>query len=157
MKTTLALSAVVAAIAVFSQGALAQSASSPTRAEVKAEAKAANKAPQGDAMTKEGGGQPSKTSDTTRDARKATTKAEAKSGKLDATGDAMTKEGKGAPPKTSDHDQGSAQGRHPCRYQVGQDGADGRRHDQGRRQAEAVIVFGPPTGGCDALLAAPTT
>ena len=58
MKTTLALSAVVAAIAVFSQGALAQSASSPTRAEVKAEAKAANKAAvPGDAMTKEGGKQ----------------------------------------------------------------------------------------------------
>src|SRR6478752_4208795 len=104
MKTTLALSAVVAAIAVFSQGALAQSASSPTRAEVKAEAKAANKAGgvPGDAMVKEGGGQPPKTSDTTRDARKATTKAEAKSGQLSATGDAMTKQGKSAPPKTSD-------------------------------------------------------
>jgi hypothetical protein len=98
MKTKLALTAFAAAIAVFSQGAFAQ-ASSPTRAEVKAEAKTANKAPAGDAMT---GGTPSKGSDTTRDARKATTKAEAKSGQLSPTGDAMTKEGKGAPPKTSD-------------------------------------------------------
>ena len=39
MKTKLALTAFAAAIAVFSQGAFAQ-ASSPTRAEVKADAKA---------------------------------------------------------------------------------------------------------------------
>ena len=42
MKTKLALSAIVAAVAVFSQSAFAQ-ASSPTRAEVKAETKAAEK------------------------------------------------------------------------------------------------------------------
>src|SRR6478672_1761073 len=97
MKTTLALSAVVAAIAVFSQGALAQSASSPTRAEVKAEAKAEAKSGQlsatGDAMTKQGKSAPPKTSDTTKEARKATTQADIKAGKMEPTGDAMTKEG----------------------------------------------------------------
>jgi Domain of unknown function (DUF4148) len=97
MKTKLALSAVVAAIAVFSQGAFAQ-ASSPTRAEVKAEAKGANKAPKGDAAT---GGTPSKGSNTTKEARKAETNAAAKSGNLNPSGDAMTKEGKGAPSTTS--------------------------------------------------------
>jgi hypothetical protein len=99
MKTKLALTAFAAAIAVFSQGAFAQSASSPTRAEVKAQAKEANKAPAGDASV---GGTPSKGSETTRAARKATTSAEAKSGQLSATGDAMTKEGKGAPSTKSD-------------------------------------------------------
>ena len=100
MKTKLALTAFAAAIAVFSQGAFAQ-ASSPTRAEVKAEAKAANKASR--ASHGQGRRRPApKASDTTRAARKATTQAEAKSGQLSATGDAMTKEGKGAPPKTSD-------------------------------------------------------
>jgi hypothetical protein len=97
MKTKLALSAVAAAVAVFSQGAFAQ-ASSPTRAEVKAEAKTANKAPKGDAAT---GGTPTKGSTTTKDARKAETQAAAKSGNLSPGGDAMTKEGAGAPPKTS--------------------------------------------------------
>src|SRR5947208_13470044 len=46
MKTKLVLGAVAAAVAVFSQGAFAQSASSPTRADVKAETKAANKSGQ---------------------------------------------------------------------------------------------------------------
>jgi hypothetical protein len=50
MKTKLALSAIVAAVAVFSQGAFAQ-ASAPTRAEVKAEATAAAKAPAGQEST----------------------------------------------------------------------------------------------------------
>jgi len=97
MKTKLALTAFAAAIAVFSQGAFAQ-ASSPTRAEVKAEAKTANKAPKGDAAT---GGTPSKGSNTTREARKAETNAAIKSGQTSPGGDAMTKEGAGAPPKTS--------------------------------------------------------
>ena len=48
MKTKLVLGAVAAAIAVFSQGAFAQSASSPSRADVKAEAKK-NKTPAGEA------------------------------------------------------------------------------------------------------------
>ena len=96
MKTKLALTAFAAAIAVFSQGAFAQ-ASSPTRAEVKAEAKTANKAPKGDAAT---GGTPAKGSNTTKEARKAETQAAAKSGNLQPGGDAMTKEGAG-PSKTS--------------------------------------------------------
>ena len=51
MKTNFVLGAVAAAaVAVFSQGAFAQ-ASSPTRAEVKAEAKGATKAPTGEAQT----------------------------------------------------------------------------------------------------------
>ena len=69
MKTKLALSAIVTAVAVFSQGAFAQ-ASSPTRAEVKAQAKTGSLAPAGEgpgAMSSA----PAKTSDTTRAARKA--------------------------------------------------------------------------------------
>src|ERR1700738_1083597 len=100
MKTKLALTAFAAAIAVFSQGAFAQ-ASSPTRAEVKADAKTANKAPKGDASV---GGTPSKTSETTRAERKATTRAAIKTGDSPVGGgDAMTKkEGSGAPSTASD-------------------------------------------------------
>lgn len=47
MKTKLALSAVAAAIAMISQGALAQSAAPVTRADVKAEAKSGALAPAG--------------------------------------------------------------------------------------------------------------
>ena len=71
MKTKLALSAVAAAVAVFSQGAFAQ-ASSPARADVKAEAKAAAKAPAGEAQTMSK--QPSTMSDKSRADRKETTK-----------------------------------------------------------------------------------
>ena len=88
MKTKLALSAIVAAVAVFSQGAFAQ-ASSPTRAEVKAETKAAEKS---GALTPAGEGpvvgQPGRSSETTRAARKAKTKAEAKAGQLTPAGQA---------------------------------------------------------------------
>ena len=84
MKTKLVLGAVAAAVAVFSQGAFAQAASSPTRADVKAEAKKGSLAPAGEGpVTK----QPSKTSDKTRDERKATTKADAKSGALKPAGE----------------------------------------------------------------------
>ena len=85
MKTKLALSAIVAAIAVFSQGAFAQ-ASSPTRAEVKAQAKTGSLAPAG-----EGPGAMAsapKGTDKTRMERKATTKADRASGSLKPAGDA---------------------------------------------------------------------
>jgi hypothetical protein len=87
MKTTFVLGAVAAAVAVFSQGAFAQ-ASSPTRAEVKAEAKSGPLAPAGEgpgAMGK----QPSTASDKTRADRKATTKAERSSGELKPAGEAV--------------------------------------------------------------------
>lgn len=84
MKTKLALSAIVAAIAVFSQGAFAQ-ASAPTRAEVKAEAKKGALAPAGEGPI---ASQPSKTSDKTRAERKATAKADAKAGALKPAGEA---------------------------------------------------------------------
>ncbi len=91
MKNQFALGAVVAAaVAVFSQGAFAQ-ASSPTRAEVKAETKAAEKSgalvPAGEgpgAMGK----QPSTMSDKTRADRKAMTKADIKSGATSPAGEA---------------------------------------------------------------------
>ena len=76
MKTKLVLGAVAAAVAVFSQGAFAQAASSPTRAEVKAEAKT-SKTPAGEAT---GSVTPSKGST----ADKAATKAEAKKSKTPA-------------------------------------------------------------------------
>jgi hypothetical protein len=76
MKTKLALSALAAAIAVFSQGAFAQ-ASAPAqapanRADVKAGAQAKSVAPAGEKPT----AAPSKTSDKTREERKETTKAD---------------------------------------------------------------------------------
>ena len=85
MKTKFALTAIVAALAVFSQGAFAQ-ASSPTRAEVKAEAKKGSLAPAGEgpgAMASAPMG-----TDKTRAERKATTKTDAKSGGLKPAGDA---------------------------------------------------------------------
>ncbi len=87
MKNQFALGAIVAAVAVFSQGAFAQ-ASSPTRAEVKAEAKTGALAPAGEgpgAMGK----QPPTSSDKTRAERKAQTKADVKPGKTDPAGDAV--------------------------------------------------------------------
>jgi len=97
MKTKLVLGAVAAAVAVFSQGAFAQAASSPTRAEVKAEAKKGALAPAGEAT---GSVTPGKGSNTTREERKATTKADRASGNLKATGEAGdlkgTQPGKGS-------------------------------------------------------------
>ena len=84
MKTKLVLGAIAAAVAVLSQGAFAQ-ASSPTRAEVKAEAKTGALAPAGQGPI---ASQPPKTSNTTRADRKATTKAAAKSGGLKPAGEA---------------------------------------------------------------------
>ena len=80
MKTTLALSAVVAAIAVFSQGAFAQA----SRAEVKAGAQAKAVAPAGETPSVA----PSKTSDKTRAERKETTKADKASGNIKSAGEA---------------------------------------------------------------------
>ncbi len=84
MKTAFVLGAIAAA--VISQGAFAQ-ASSPTRAEVKAEAKTGALAPAGEgpgAMGK----QPSTMSDKTRAERKATTKADIKADKVPHAGEA---------------------------------------------------------------------
>jgi hypothetical protein len=86
MKTKLVLGAIAAAVAVFSQGAFAQAASSPTRAEVKAEAKSGAAAPVGEKPS----AQPSTMSDKSRADRKATTKADKASGNLKATGEAET-------------------------------------------------------------------
>ena len=83
MKTKLALTAIVAAVAVFSQGAFAQ-ASSPTRAEVKAEAKKGSLAPAGEGPI---AAVPTGT-DKTRAERKAKTKADAKAGALKPAGEA---------------------------------------------------------------------
>ena len=85
MKTKLALSAIAAAVAVFSQGAFAQ-ASSPSRADVKAEAKGAAKAPAGEAGSETP--RPSRMSDKTRAERKATTKMDKASGNLKSAGEA---------------------------------------------------------------------
>jgi len=85
MKTKLALSALAAAIAVFSQGAFAQASAPANRADVKAEAKTATKAPTGEAQTTTKA--PSTTSDKTRDERKTTTKADQKAGKIAPAGE----------------------------------------------------------------------
>ncbi len=85
MKTKLVLSAIAAAaVAVFSQGTFAQ-ASTPSRAEVKAEAKTSATAPTGEAQTMSK--QPSTMSDKTRAERKSTTKAAAKAGEIPDAGE----------------------------------------------------------------------
>jgi hypothetical protein len=101
MKTKLVLGAVAAAVAVFSQGAFAQ-ASSPTRAEVKSEAKSGGLAPAGQGPVV---AQPSKASDKTRDERKAQTKADKASGNLKPAGEAAgVKEAQPAKGSTVDRD-----------------------------------------------------
>ena len=84
MKTKLVLGAVAAAVAVFSQGAFAQAASSPTRAEVKAGAQAKGSTPAGEGPVVN---QPAKGSDKTRDERKAQTKSDKASGNLKPAGE----------------------------------------------------------------------
>ena len=84
MKSKLALSAIVAAVAVFSQGAFAQ-ASSPTRAEVKAEAKKGSLAPAGEGPQ----AVVPKTTDKTRAERKAQAKADEKSGAIKPAGEGV--------------------------------------------------------------------
>jgi len=92
MKSKLALGAVVAAIAVFSQTAFAQAAASApvTREQRKADTAAANKAgqlaPAGEG--KAGTTQPSTATDKTRTDRKAQTQSDIKSGKTAPAGDA---------------------------------------------------------------------
>ena len=102
MKTKLALSAVAAAIAVFSQGAFAQAASSPTRAEVKAGAKPHKAvAPAGEGSRRP---TPSKASDKTRDAAQGhRPRPTSKSGKLSAAGE-HGQQGKTQPSKSVGHD-----------------------------------------------------
>jgi hypothetical protein len=90
MKTKFALGAVVAAVAVFSQTAFAQTAASAPvdRQQRKAETAEANKSGK---LTPAGEGNispaPAKTSDKTRDQRKAQTQADAKSGALAPAGE----------------------------------------------------------------------
>jgi len=88
MKTQTVLTVVAsAAFAVFAQGAFAQASAPVSRADVKAETKAAPKTPAGQgpgAMTSGKAGP----SDLTRDERKTQTKADAKSGQLAPAGEA---------------------------------------------------------------------
>jgi len=90
MKTKLALGAVAAAVAMFSQGAFAQTATTTdtpkARADVKAEAKTGALAPAGQGPI---ASQPSKMSDKSRDERKATTKADRASGGLKPAGEGV--------------------------------------------------------------------
>ena len=105
MKTKLVLGAVAAAVAVFSQGAFAQ-ASSPTRAEVKADAKKGGLAPAGEGPATP---TPSKASDKTRDERKAQTQADKKSGDLAPAGDRPTAQPSKASDKTRDERKAQTQ------------------------------------------------
>ncbi|MEO8836925.1 MAG: hypothetical protein ABI364_09320 [Caldimonas sp.] len=72
---------------MFSQGAFAQ-ASSPSRADVKAEARGATKSPTGEAQTMSK--QPSTMSDKTRAERKSTTRAASKAHELKEAGEHPT-------------------------------------------------------------------
>jgi hypothetical protein len=83
MKTKLALSALAAAIAVFSQGAFAQASAPANRADVKAGAQAKSVAPAGEKPT----AAPSTASDKTRAQRKEQTKADEKAGNIKGAGE----------------------------------------------------------------------
>jgi len=85
MKSNLVISAIAAAVAVFSQGAFAQ-ASSPTRAEVKSDAKAGALAPPGQGPGERAGPTKNAPSTKTRMERKEATKAAAAAGELKKTG-----------------------------------------------------------------------
>jgi hypothetical protein len=98
MKTTLALNAIVAAIAVFSQTAFAQASAPMTREQRKAETAAANKAGQLPRGQGNVSSTPSKSSDKTRAERKAQTQADAKAGNLAPAGEAGTMKAKGPTP-----------------------------------------------------------
>lgn len=89
MKTQLALTAVAAAIAVFSQGAFAQ-ASSPTRAEVKAQARSGSLAPAGEGAAVNPSSPDAKNAKTTktRSERKSETKMARDAGSLKPAGEA---------------------------------------------------------------------
>ncbi len=131
MKTKFALGAVVAAIAVFSQTAFAQTAASAPvdRQQRKAETAEANKSGK---LTPAGEGNispaPAKTSDKTRDQRKAQTQADAKSGAARARRRRQVRH----------HAAVDHLGQDPCRAQ----GADGSRQE-GRQAAAGWRRRGP--------------
>ena len=88
MKTKFALSAVVAALAVLSQTAVAQTTAPASRADVKAETKSGSLARPGEALATQPGPQASGTMSTkTRADRKEDTKAAAQAGTLKPTGE----------------------------------------------------------------------
>ena len=104
MKSKLALGAVVAAVAVFSQTAFAQASAPVTREQRKADTAAANKA---GALAAPGQGagtasQPSTASDKTRTDRKAQTQADIKAGKTAPAGEGA---GTTAKPSTATSDK----------------------------------------------------
>lgn len=92
MKTKLALGAIAAAVAMFSQGAFAQASAPVTRAEVKAEAKAAPKIPAGEAPIVNPASPDAKNakSTKTRAERKSETKSDRSAGALKPAGEADT-------------------------------------------------------------------
>ena len=89
MKTKLALSAVVAAVAMLSQAAVAQTTAPASRADVKAEAKSGSLAKPGEATPAPTASAPMSTK--TRAERKTETKAAADAGTLKPAGEASHK------------------------------------------------------------------
>ena len=134
MKTKLALSAVAAAIAVFSQGAFAQASAprQPRRRQGRAPRPRPASAPAGEAPTSR---RRRPTSDKTRDERKATTKADQGHGNLKAAGEASRHEGR------QGHEE-HRHGNHPCRAQGQDQGRQQGRQDPGgwrSRQPEGEV------------------
>jgi len=91
MKTKLAISAVAAAVALFSQATLAQTTMPASRAEVKADTKAAKSVPAGEIVAPAGSSPAGQMSTRSRDERKMTTKTEAKAGDLKPAGEAANR------------------------------------------------------------------
>ena len=90
MKTQFALSAIVTALAVMSQAAIAQTTAPASRADVKADAKTGAPRP-GEALGTQPGPQASGPSSKTRAERKTETKAAADAGTLKPAGEASHK------------------------------------------------------------------
>jgi hypothetical protein len=92
MKTKLAMSAVVAAVAMLSQAAVAQTTAPASRADVKSEAKSGSLARPGEALATQPGPQASGAMSTkSRAERKGETKAAADAGALKPAGEASHK------------------------------------------------------------------
>lgn len=91
MKTKLALSAVAAAVALFSQAALAQTTAPASRAEVKADTKSAKSVPAGEAVGPVASTPAGMATTRSREERKSTTKMEAKTGDLKPAGEAANR------------------------------------------------------------------
>ena len=143
MKTKLVLGAVAAAVAVFSQGAFAQAASSPTRAEVKADAKGRQQGSQG-RQASTGAATPSKASDTTQAKRARRTTETDEQGRRPADRRRRSREPEGTQPPLRPRPTTAARKAETSTAIKTGDTPTGDAHTRRGRRADAVNVSDPP-------------